>query len=61
MADALQISVETVVALAIIVGSFMYIYDVLTRHSMIDVLIAMLIFGAGLIYLFSLIYGKAGK
>ena len=58
MTDALQISVEMIVALAIIVGSFMYIYDALTRQFMIDVLIAILVFGGGLIYLFSLVSGK---
>jgi len=61
MADALQVSVEMVIALVVIVASFMYIYDALTRDFMVDVLAAVLVFGAGLIYLFSLVYGKGEK
>ena len=49
---------ETVIALIIVVASFMYLYDVLTRYTKIDVLLAVLIFGAGLIYLFSNIWKK---
>ena len=49
---------ETVIALAIVVASFMYIYDTLTRYTKIDVLLAVLVFGAGLIYLFSSIWRK---
>lgn len=49
---------ETVIALAIVVASFMYIYDMLTRYTKIDVLLAVLVFGAGLIYLFSSIWRK---
>ncbi len=58
MADALSMSAEMVVALAMIVGSFMYIEDVLLNRGLADVLIAVFIFGGGLVYLFSLIYGK---
>lgn len=58
MGEALQVSVETIVALALIVGSFMYIYDALVRELLIDVMLAVLVFGVGLIYLFSLVYGK---
>ena len=61
MADALQVSVEMVVALIVIVGTFMYIYDALVRETMLDVLFATLVFGAGLIYLYSLVSGKPGK
>jgi hypothetical protein len=61
MADALQLSVETIVAVALIVGSFMYIYDILMRRFLVDVLLAVFVFGGGLIYLFSLVYGKGNK
>jgi len=61
MVDALQISAEMIVALAVIVGSFMYIHEALTRQFMTDVLIAVFVFGGGLIYLFSLVYGKSEK
>jgi len=46
-------TVELVIALAIVVVSFMYIYDALTSRVMIDVLLAVLVFGAGLVYLFN--------
>jgi len=49
---------ETVIALVVVVASFMYIYDALTRRVQIDVLLAVLAFGAGLIYLFSSIWKK---
>jgi hypothetical protein len=49
---------EMVIALAIVVASFMYIYDALTRYTKVDVLLAVLVFGAGLIYLFSSIWRK---
>ena len=49
---------EMVIALIIVVASFMYIYDALTRRVQVDVLLAVLIFGAGLIYLFSSIWKK---
>ncbi len=49
---------ETIIALAIVVASFMYIYDALTRRVQVDVLLAVLIFGGGLIYLFSSIWKK---
>ena len=58
MVDALQISVEMIVALIIIIASFMYMYEILVNKMMIDVLLAVFVFGAGLIYLFSLVYGK---
>ena len=58
MVDALQISVEMIVALVVIVASFMYLYEVLINKMMVDVLLAVFVFGAGLIYLFSLVYGK---
>ena len=51
-------TVEIVIALAVIVASFMYIYDALTRRVQIDVLLAVLAFGAGLVYLFSSIWKK---
>jgi len=51
-------TIETIIALAIVVASFMYIYDALTRYTKIDVLLAVLVFGAGLIYLFSSIWRK---
>ncbi len=49
---------ETVIALIIIVASFMYIYEALTNRVQIDVLLAVLIFGGGIIYLFSSIWKK---
>ncbi|MAF80001.1 hypothetical protein CL629_02890 [bacterium] len=58
MADALRLSVEMVAALIAIVASFMYFEEILRSRNMYDVLIAVLIFGAGLIYLFSLVYNK---
>ena len=51
-------TVEIVIALAVIVASFMYIYDALTRRVQLDVLLAVLVFGAGLIYLFSSIWKR---
>ena len=51
-------TVEIVIALAVIVASFMYIYDALTRRVQLDVLLAVLVFGAGLIYLFSNVWKK---
>lgn len=52
MADS-EKTVETIIALVIIVASFMYIYDALTRVSQLDVLLAVLAFGGGLVYLFN--------
>ena len=49
---------ESIIALVIIVASFMYIYDALTRRVQIDVLLAVLAFGGGIIYLFSSIWKK---
>lgn len=49
---------ETVIALVVVVASFMYIYDFLTRYTKIDVLMAVLVFGAALIYLFSNVWKK---
>ncbi len=49
---------ETIIALAIVVASFMYIYEALTNRVQIDVLLAVLIFGGGIIYLFSSIWKK---
>jgi hypothetical protein len=51
-------TVETVIALVVVVASFMYVYDALTRYTKIDVLLAVLVFGAALIYLFSNIWKK---
>ncbi len=51
-------TVEAVIALVILFASFMYIYDYLTRHSQIDVLLAVLVFGVSLIYLFSSIWKR---
>lgn len=61
MANALEISVEMVIALIIIVGSFMYFYETLLDRGLTDILFAVLVFAAGIVYLFSLVYGKAGK
>jgi len=58
MADAERKTVEIVISLVVVVASFMYIYDALTRYTKVDVLLAVLIFGAGLIYLFNNIWGK---
>jgi len=44
---------EAAVALVVVVASFMYVYDALTRYTKTDVLIAVLIFGVGLAYLFN--------
>jgi len=60
MPDALNLSVEMIIALVLIVGSFMYIEEALTARGMIDTLLAVFVFGGGLIYLFSLVYGKSG-
>jgi len=49
---------ETIIALFIVVASFMYSYDALVTEVRIDVLLAMLVFGAGIIYLFSNIWNK---
>jgi len=49
---------ETIIALVIVVASFMYIYEALTNRVQIDVLLAVLIFGGGIIYLFSSIWKK---
>ena len=49
---------ETAIALLVVVSSFMYIYDALTRYTKIDVLLAVLVFGASLIYLFSNIWKR---
>jgi hypothetical protein len=46
-------TVEIIIALVIVVASFMYIYDALTRVSQLDVLMAVLAFGGGLVYLFN--------
>lgn len=51
-------TVEMVIALVVVVASFMYIYDALTRYTKIDVLLAVLVFGASIIYLFSSIWKK---
>jgi len=50
--------VEIAIALIVVVASFMYVYDFLTRHTKIDVLLAVLVFGAALVYLFSNGWGK---
>ena len=49
---------EIMVALVVVVASFMYVYDALTRISHLDVLLAVLAFGGGLVYLFSNIWRK---
>ncbi len=51
-------TVEIMIALVVVVASFMYIYDALTRWNQLDVLLAVLAFGGGLVYLFSNIWGK---
>ena len=51
-------TVEILIALAVVVASFMYVYEALTRISQLDVLLAVLAFGAGLVYLFSNIWQK---
>jgi hypothetical protein len=58
MAEAERRTAEMVVALFVLVASFMYIYDALTRYTKVDVLLAVLIFGASIIYLFSNIWKK---
>ncbi len=49
---------EILVALVVVVAAFMYIYDALTRISQLDVLLAVLAFGGGLVYLFNSIWQK---
>ncbi len=44
-------NVESALSLIAIVGSFMYIYDTLTAKHLLDVLIAVVIFGLALSYL----------
>jgi len=44
-------TVEATLGLIVIVASFMYIYSQLIREQMLDVLIAVLAFGFGLILL----------
>ncbi len=51
-------TVEIMVALVVVVASFMYVYDALTRISQMDVLLAVVAFGGGLVYLFSNIWHK---
>lgn len=58
MANKDRSTAETAIALLIVVASFMYVYDALTRYTKIDVLLAVLVFGASLIYLFSNIWKK---
>ncbi len=58
MAEAERKTAEMVVALVVLVASFMYIYDSLTRYTRIDVLLAVLVFGVSIIYLFSNIWDK---
>lgn len=58
MGSADRNAAETVVALVVVVASFMYIYDALTIEHRIDVILATLIFGGSLIYLFGNIYRK---
>ena len=59
MPDALNLSVEMIIALVLIVGSFMYIEEALMARGMIDALLAVFVFGGGLIYLFSLVYSRS--
>ncbi|MBN1940948.1 MAG: hypothetical protein JW772_02085 [Candidatus Diapherotrites archaeon] len=56
--ETLNMTFESLLSLLIIVASFMYIYDALTRETMLDVMIAVLIFGIGLVWLFSNIWRK---
>jgi len=58
MGEAGGNTVEVIVALIVVVASFMYVYDSLTRYTKIDVLLAVLVFGAGLVYLFSNVWNK---
>lgn len=52
-----QKTIEMLIALAIVIVSFMYIYDALV-YRMMDVLIAAIIFGAGFGYLFNCLNKK---
>jgi hypothetical protein len=58
MPDALNLSVEMIITLVLIVGSFMYVEEALMARGMIDTLLAVFVFGGGLIYLFSLVYSR---
>lgn len=51
-------TVESAIALIVVVASFMYIYDTLTRYTKLDVLLAVLVFGAALVYLFSNVWKR---
>ena len=56
--ETLNITFETILALIVLVASFMYLYDFLTRKFMLDVLLAVLVFSFSLVWLFSNIWRK---
>lgn len=53
---------QITLGLVLVIASSYYIFDRVARyHYMMDVFIAVLIFGAGLIYLYSHVGKKSGK
>ncbi|MDD5163427.1 MAG: hypothetical protein PHD95_04425 [Candidatus ainarchaeum sp.] len=51
-------TIEIVIALVLVVASFMYIYDYFIDRAQLDVLIAVIIFAGGLVWLFSNVWKK---
>ncbi|HLD58061.1 MAG TPA: hypothetical protein VI977_00260 [archaeon] len=56
--ETLSLTFQTLIALAVLIASFMYLYDVLTRKVMLDVLLATIIFAVSLVWLFSNLWKK---
>lgn len=50
-------TVEIIVALILLVASFMYIYNYFANRALLDVLIAVIVFAGSTVWLFS----KVGK
>ncbi len=46
-------TIEIVIALILVVASFMYIYDYFIDRAQLGVLVAVIIFAGGLVWLFS--------
>jgi len=56
--ETLNMTFETILALIVLVASFMYIYDFLVKRVLLDVLFAILIFSFSLVWLFSNVWRK---
>jgi hypothetical protein len=56
--ESKSITFETIIALIIVVGSFMYIYDYFIARAQLDVIVAVILFAGGLVWLFSNIWKK---